>query len=135
MSLGKHLASTFGLLDALNRTLVSIVTHGELLVMADRNNWGREKLTTLQTMLDNVVTVDLNDRAILNAYVEVQRVSRAARAGSRELKANDAWIVACAKAAEATLVTTDKDFTHLKLPDWPVAYVDPAPFMKVAGED
>ncbi len=42
-ALGQHLASTFGLLDAVNRPLVSVVTHGELIVIADRNGWGEEK--------------------------------------------------------------------------------------------
>ena len=59
------------------------------------------------------------------------------RGGSRELKANDAWIAACAKDADATLLTTDRDFSHLKAPDWPVQFCDPAPFMKPgrAGPD
>src|SRR5260370_32935640 len=47
-ALGKHLASTFGLLDTVNRPVVSIVTHGELLVMADRRSWGEKKREALQ---------------------------------------------------------------------------------------
>ena len=128
--LGTYLASTFGLLDTVNRPLVSVVTHGELWLIADRNNWGTEKRAALQSALDNLVTIDLNDRAVLQAYVEVQRFSRLV---ARELKANDAWIVACAKAADAMLLTTDGDFKHLKLPDWPVLYVDPAPYLKRPG--
>lgn len=124
--LGKYLASTFGLLNTVNRPLVSIVTHGELRVIADRNNWGAKKCSALQSALDNLVTIDLNDRSVLQAYVDVQRFSRSV---GRELIANDAWIVACAKAADAILLTTDGDFNHLKLPDWAVHYVDPAPFL------
>ena len=73
---------------------------------------------------------------MLSAYVEVQQTSRRTL-GSRELKANDAWIAACAKAADATLLTTDRDFSYLKAPDWPVQVCDPAPFMKPgnAGQD
>lgn len=125
-ALGKYLASTFGLLDTVNRPLVSIVTHGELLVMADRRSWGEKKREALQNALDNLVTIDLNDRAVLQAYSDVQRFSQ--RAG-RELNPNDAWIAACAKAADAILLTTDGDFKHLKPPDWPVHYVDPTPFL------
>jgi predicted nucleic acid-binding protein len=124
--LGRYLASIFALLDTVNRPLVSIVTHGELRVIADRNNWGAEKLAALQSALDNLVTIDLNDRAVLQAYVDVQRFSRLA---ARQLNANDAWIVACAKAADATLLTTDGDFKHLKPPDWQVHCVDPTPFL------
>lgn len=104
------------------------MTHGELLLPAARNNWGAEKRAALENALDNLVTVDLNDKAVLSAYVEVQQYSRKASGGSRELNANDAWIVACAKAAEATLLTTDRDFSRLKAPDWPVRFFDAASF-------
>ncbi len=124
-ALGAYLRTTFELADTVNRPLVSIVTHGELLVLADRNGWGGEKLSTLRAALDSLFTIDLNDASVLEAYVGVQRVSRAAAGGSRELAANDAWIVACAKAAGAVLLTTDRDFAHLTAPAGPVHYVDP----------
>ena len=129
-ALGKHLATTFELMNSVHRPLVSVVTHGELRLIAARNGWGAEKLGALENALDNLVTIDLNSEAVLSAYVEVQQTSRQALGGSRELKANDAWIAACAKAADATLLTTDRDFSHLKAPDWPVQFCDPAPFMK-----
>ena len=119
-ALGKYLAATFGLLDRVNRPLVSVVTHGELRLIAARNGWGADKLKALSHAFDNLVTIDLNHEAVLNAYVAVQQTSREVPGGSRELKANDAWIVACAKAAEATLLNTDKDFAHLKAPEWAV---------------
>ncbi len=126
--LGKHLAAAFGLLNSLNRPLVSIVTHGELLLIAAQNNWGKEKRAALENALDNLVTIDLNDRAVLAAYVEVELYSRRHPGGSRRLNANDPWIVACAKAAEATLLTTDDDLSHLKPPQWPVRFFDVASF-------
>jgi predicted nucleic acid-binding protein len=94
-------------------------------------------LGALENALDNLVTIDINNEATLIAYVEVQQASRQAPRGSKELKANDAWIAACAKAADATLLTTDRDFIHLKAPDWRIQFCDPAPFMKpgVAGKD
>lgn len=125
-AVGQRLAARFGLLSAVNRPLVSIVTHGELLLLAARNNWGAKKVAALLSALDNLVTIDLNDRAVLSAYVEVQQYSRKSSGGSRLLNANDAWIVARAKAADAILLTTDRDFSHLKAPDWPVQFFDPA---------
>src|SRR5258705_13018366 len=73
---GKYLATTFGLRDTVNRPLVSIVTHGELGVLADRNNWGGEKRTTLRSGLESLVTIDLNDKAVLEAYAAVMKESR-----------------------------------------------------------
>ena len=40
--------------------MVSIVSHGEVRVLARRNNWGEEKLTALQIALDNLVTVNIH---------------------------------------------------------------------------
>jgi predicted nucleic acid-binding protein len=128
--LGIHLAAAFGLMNQVNRPLVSIVSHGELRVLADRNKWGSQKLAAMQATLASLVTLDLSEDAVLEAYVDVQRVSRNTAGGSKELKANDAWIVACAKAADATLLTTDRDFAHLRLPDWNVQFVDPGPFLQ-----
>ena len=76
----------------------------------------------LENALDNLVTIDLNDEAVLGACVEVQQFSRQVSGGSRELNANDASIVACAKAVDSTLLTTDRDLTHLKAPQWPVQF-------------
>ncbi len=80
-ALGQHLASAFGLLDAVKRPLVSIVTHGELMVVADRNSWGVQKCLALQKALDNLVTIDLNDRSVLTADVECSGSRDVRRAG------------------------------------------------------
>lgn len=45
--------------------------------------------------------------------------------GARNMGKNDLWIAACAKAAGATLLTTDKDFSHLSAQLLEVEYVDP----------
>ncbi len=42
---------------------------------------------------------------------------------------NDAWIAASAKAAEAVLLTTDRDFLHLHPNHCFVHFVDPRPFL------
>lgn len=46
---------------------------------------------------------------------------------------NDLWIAACAKAASATLLTTDKDFSHL-IPEYlDGEIVDPAAITHSSG--
>ena len=76
--LGQYLLYVFSLDDQINRPLISIVSHGELLVLADRNKWGHQKREAMNKMLDSLVTVDLNDAAVLDAYAAVQRDSRKA---------------------------------------------------------
>jgi len=57
--------------------------------------------------------------------VEVDRACRKAKGGARILSKNDMWIAATAKAAGATLLTTDKDFLILHPRPCLVQYVDP----------
>jgi predicted nucleic acid-binding protein len=90
-ALGKRLASVFGLLDTVYRPLVSIVTHGELLVMADRNQWGGR--VSLWRFKQHWITWSRSistNRAVLRAYVEVQRYSRQLSGPARVLNANEA---------------------------------------------
>jgi predicted nucleic acid-binding protein len=112
-ALASHIDSTYGLRASRIRPLVSVVTHGEVRVLAGRNDWGAKRLTALQHALDNLVAVDINHPAVIDAYVEIDLFSQAHPSGSRNMGKNDLWIAACAKAADATLLTTDKDFGHL----------------------
>ncbi len=57
-NLGNSSTQTFSLSHAVHRPLVSIVSHGELWVLAERNGWGDAKKNTVSAMLDNMVTVD-----------------------------------------------------------------------------
>ena len=113
VALARHIDETFGLKASKTRPLISIVTHGEVRVMAERNGWGEAKKSALQAALDNLVTVDINHPAVLDAYVEIDIFSQRHPDGSRNMGKNDLWIAACAKAADARLLTTDKDFVHL----------------------
>lgn len=106
--------------------LISIVTHGEVLVLARRNGWGANKLNALQQALDSLVTVDINHPDVLDAYVEIDLFSQSYAQGARNMGKNDLWIAACAKAAGATLLTTDKDFEHLNQNMLSLEYIDPS---------
>jgi predicted nucleic acid-binding protein len=77
-------------------------------------------------MLDSLVTIDLNDQSILDGYVEMDRACRAAAGGARNLGDNDLWIASTARAAEAVLLTTDKDFLPLHPDHCLVQYIDQA---------
>lgn len=119
--------SQYQLTNALIRPLVSVITHGEFRVLADRNNWGTKKVGAMSNALGSLTTVDLSE-PVIAAYVEVQRASRLEPAGARNLSHNDCWIAACAKATQSTLLTTDKDFLFLHPRICSVAYIDPAGF-------
>lgn len=101
------------------------------MAMASRNNWGAERRDSLNAILASMVTVDLNDRLILEGYVAIDQANLKFPSGARALSNNDMWIAATAQAAEAVLLTTDKDFLHLARDVCSVEYVDPA--SKVPG--
>jgi tRNA(fMet)-specific endonuclease VapC len=114
--LGSHIDQRFGLSGATQRPLVSIVSHGEIWVMARRNNWGTGRCQALRTMLDNLVTVQLDHPQVIEAYVHLDLYSHNHPRGARNMGKNDLWIAAAARASGATLLTTDQDFAHL-IPD------------------
>ena len=116
----------FGLRASKVRPMVSGVSHGEVRVLARRNGWGDKKMAALQNALNNLVTVDINHPKVVDAYVEIDLYSQADPGGARNMGKNDLWIAACARAADATLLTTDKDFGHLGPGMLSLEYIDPS---------
>jgi len=91
--------------------IVSVVTVGEIRVLAQRNNWGEKKIEQLNSFIEQtlfVVDVSFGAPELLDAYVEIDCFSN-----GRSMGKNDLWIAATASVTEATLVTTDRDFDHL----------------------
>jgi tRNA(fMet)-specific endonuclease VapC len=125
-ALGATIDATFSLSAGKRRPAISVVTHGEVRVLASRNGWGGAKLEALQNALDAVVTVDINIAEVIDAYVEIDIYSQQHSGGARSMGKNDLWIAACAKASGATLLTTDKDFDHLDPNLLTVKYIDPS---------
>lgn len=112
--LGEYIDTTYRLRATPFRPLVCAVTHGEAWTVAERLNWGAEKRQYLQEALDDVVTVDIHDKAVFENYVMVWRALREAPKGSRtNIGENDIWIAAVARTTNATLLTTDPDFDTL----------------------
>ena len=109
-ALGKQIDQAYGLRANLNRSLISVVSVGELLSLTRQLNWGRAKVDRLNALIDQLIVLDINEPSILDAYGEVDSHSRAM---GRKMGKNDVWIAATARAAMVTLLTTDADFDHL----------------------
>jgi predicted nucleic acid-binding protein len=118
--LGERIDRAFGLRAAPYLHTVSIVTHAELRVLADRNQWGDTKQAAVTKALDEFVTVNISGGAIVAAYRRVEAGSVGINMGK-----NDIWIAATAMIAGLPLVTTDNDFSHLNGKLLQVFYVDP----------
>lgn len=125
--------STSGSVCGPQRPLICVVTHGEIKVLAQRTGWGSKKLAAMDEALAAFVTVDINHPRVIDAYVELDLASQSHPDGARNMGKNDLWIAAAAKAAGATLLTTDKDFEHLLGAQLDGVYI--APSSVGAGDD
>lgn len=123
--LGKQIDQAFGLRHAMHRHVISIVTHGELRVLASRNGWGEAKKGVLDTALANVVTLNIDSQLLVEAYVRVETACRNGADGERKMGHNDMWIAATALFAGLPLITTDRDFNHLNPSVIQVHWIDP----------
>jgi predicted nucleic acid-binding protein len=110
----------FQLFDSQHLTAISIVTVGELHSIALRNNWGKARIQRLDAQLNKMLIVDINVATIIERYAEIDAFSQAkhptmkSNFSSRNMGKNDLWIAATTAVVEATLLTTDGDFDHLK---------------------
>ena len=108
--LGQHIDAHFGLRAALNRSMICVVTVGEMHSLVRQFAWGQAKIDALEEMLAELVWLDINNPQVLHAYGEIDHASIAA---GRKMGKNDVWIAATARVTRATLLTTDPDFDHL----------------------
>lgn len=109
--------------------VISIVMVAEIMTLADINNWGRQKRLLIQDLLDRLVIVEVKYEDMIQNYIELERFNRGqhstkAREGSHiKMGKNDLWIAATTMSIGATLMTSDKDFSHLDGMFFDIAWV------------
>src|SRR3989304_9404378 len=114
-NLGKFLIERFNLNKIPpSSQLISIVSHAEIESIGKYKKWGEARLKNLESMLQNLITVPINDQRLVDAYVEIDNFSRTNREPSAQtMGKNDIWIAATTNVCKATLLTIDRDFEHL----------------------
>ncbi len=112
--LGKYIDSNYSLSTAFTKSLISIVTVGEMYSLARKFNWGTVKTQELRDLLDELVWLDISDDSTLQAYGDIDAAMEAI---GQPMGKNDLWIAASTRATGATLLTTDSDFDRL-YPTW-----------------
>jgi len=114
-----NIENDFHPFDFPNIPLISVVSIGELQSFALRNKWGKKRLNSLDFFLNQIVIVDINSQDVIKKYAEIDAFSQGKLINNplgmsaRNMGKNDLWIAATASVADATLLTTDKDFQHL----------------------
>jgi tRNA(fMet)-specific endonuclease VapC len=107
---GKFVLEEQELAHRSERPLISVVTVGEVLAMGIRRGWEPKKRNRMSDVLSNLVQVDIGASAVLQEFAELDTY---AKKKGRGISDNDLWIAACARVADATLITDDKDFEPL----------------------
>jgi len=103
-----------------NTPVVSVVSLGELKSIALRNNWGQKRLDLLNRFVKQFLIADINISTIIEKYAEIDAfsqgklVTKVLKESARNMGKNDLWIAASASVLNATLLTSDHDFSHLK---------------------
>lgn len=103
-----------------NTAIISVVTLGEIESLALRNKWGAKRIKAMDTFLAKFVVADINSKDVIQKYAEIDAFSQgklenpALGTSSRNMGKNDLWIAATSSVTNSTLITSDKDFDHLK---------------------
>ena len=107
---GQAIEARYELRARSDRPLLSVVTLGEALAFGRLRNWGPPRMARLRDVLREFVAVDIRSQAVLERYAEIDTYLKGI---GRAVADNDVWIAACASAADATLLTSDRDFDPL----------------------
>lgn len=135
----KYVEQTFELMAPTNISYISIVTVGEIYSLAAQLHWGDKKRKVVESLLNEIYSIDINHQDILERYAEIDAFSQGRHVerklpegmSSRNMGKNDLWIAATASVLNAKLLTTDRDFDHLHKEFLEVIYIDPGADYKI----
>jgi len=110
----------FAPLSPSNDAILCVVSIGEIRAIAKINHWGKKRLENIVQLCEELVITDINSEDLIERYAELDAFSQGKLdakplgTSSRNMGKNDLWIAATASVLDATLLTTDQDFMHLK---------------------
>ncbi len=119
-ALGRKIDQQINPFAPANTLLLSIVSVGEIRSISIQNDWGAPRLGALQNALKSYIVVGVTGSDLIERYAEIDAYSQGKLPGkilpfsARNMGKNDLWIAATASLLDATLLTTDGDFDHLK---------------------
>lgn len=107
---GQFLKNTYALDERAERPLFSTISEGEIVGLAKCWKWGETKLNALGSLVNELIRFEASLPEVIAAYSDLYFEDQRLGKNTGE---NDLWIAACAKAADAILLTCDKDFLWL----------------------
>ncbi len=104
-----------------NFLFISIVTSAELMSLAKQRHWSSTKFQNMIVFLDKFLVIPIDTKDIqyiysdIDAYSQGKLINKPLPTGitARNMGKNDIWIAATTILTDSTLLTMDKDFSHL----------------------
>jgi predicted nucleic acid-binding protein len=99
---------------------ISTVSIGELNAFIKKNDIGKPKQDKIAEMLDMIDRISIEHEEIISKYGDIDAFSQGKQKikghhfSAKNMGKNDIWIAATASHFDLKLITTDKDFMHLK---------------------
>ena len=117
----RQLDRQFSLFSAENAAFISIVSVGEIRSLAYQFGWGESKLKRMNYFLQALRPFPVDGDDITSLYSELDAFSNGHHPNlklpplqsARNMGKNDLWIAATTSLFNATLLTSDDDFSHL----------------------
>lgn len=103
-----------------NRLGISIVSKGEIEASILKAGLGEKRKQRIKELMSRLTEFGINFEEVIKKYAQIDAYSQGklkkskGKFSSRNMGQNDIWIAATASVFDLKLVTTDKDFEHLK---------------------
>ena len=124
----KKIEDKYKLFSPENSLYISIVTLGEIDAIIKKNQLGKRKQHKIQRLLAGIYKIGLAHGELISKYGDIDAFSQDkignATFSSRNMGKNDLWIAATAANFNLKLLTTDKDFDHLKTTYIDLEFID-----------
>lgn len=129
-SLSSKIEEQYQLFNGNHNLFISVVTIGELNSLMKQLSYGENRKNRINKIVEDLVKLDIHYQEIIDQYGSIDAYSQGklkdkpSNFSSRNMGKNDLWIAATANVYDLTLITTDKDFEHLKDDFLKLEYVD-----------
>lgn len=115
-----RIETQYELFSDVNTLAVSVVTLGEIDALVKKLGLGEKRKSKISNLVSRLAVIRIDAQEIVNCYGSIDAYSQGKlkeKKGdftARNMGKNDIWIAATASVYDLTLVTTDKDFDHLR---------------------
>lgn len=133
----RQLESQYSLFSSDNATFISIVSVGEIRSLAFQFGWGEAKRKRMNYFLQALRPYPIDGDEMTATYADIDAYSNGnhptiflpPKTSARNMGKNDLWIAATTSLFNATLITTDDDFSHLAPQFFKIEKIDFSPIL------